>query len=56
MITLLENYWELFDMFFESLIPIDIARYERDIRLWVKLSEIPLHLWHSNTFKAIGEC
>ncbi|EOY11020.1 Uncharacterized protein TCM_026286 [Theobroma cacao] len=39
-----------------TLLPIDIAGVDREVRLWVKLKEIPGKLWHINTFKAMAEC
>ncbi|XP_021296883.1 uncharacterized protein LOC110426109 [Herrania umbratica] len=53
--TLLENYREIFEVWFDSLIPIDIAKYDGDVRLWVGLYDIPVHLWLINIFKAIGK-
>lgn len=56
MVVMLENCWDLFDQWFESLIPLDIASSDKEVRLWIKLEEIPIKLWHLNTFKAVAQC
>lgn len=51
-----ESNVEVFEPWFESIVPFTLARQERYIRLWVCLTEVPLCIWHVNTFKSIAKC
>ncbi|EOY14430.1 Uncharacterized protein TCM_033819 [Theobroma cacao] len=40
---------------FQSLSPYKADKDDRKYRVWVKIEEIPLHIWHDDSFKAIGD-
>lgn len=51
----LDRCMDLFEPWFVSLTPYCVVQDERSCKVWVKLEEIPLHMWHEDCFKAIRD-
>ncbi|EOY32840.1 Uncharacterized protein TCM_040863 [Theobroma cacao] len=52
--TLLESYSEIFELWFDSISPYNADIETRSYMVWVKVEEIPIHLWSMKLFKALG--
>ncbi|XP_021283946.1 uncharacterized protein LOC110416308 [Herrania umbratica] len=53
--TLLKHYFEIFEKWFQELKPYSLENDERRYKVWVKVEELPPHLWNMKIFKALGE-
>ncbi|OMO67973.1 hypothetical protein COLO4_29954 [Corchorus olitorius] len=54
MVTLLNEYKAIFEKWFEDISPWSKPSHLCERVVWIKLEEVPLHLWHDNFFRALA--
>ncbi|OMO59000.1 hypothetical protein CCACVL1_25164 [Corchorus capsularis] len=52
--TLIQDYREMFQTWFDDIIPWKENIVERYHHVWIKVEEVPLLLWHGKFFNEIG--
>ncbi|EOY13275.1 Uncharacterized protein TCM_031794 [Theobroma cacao] len=54
--VVLDQYYDIFSVWFENIKPYNMEKDERRYKVWVKIEELPTHLWNLKMFEAIGNC
>ncbi|EOY10120.1 Uncharacterized protein TCM_025498 [Theobroma cacao] len=54
--VLLDQYYDIFSIWFKDIKLYNMEKDERRYKVWVKIEELPFHLWHLKMFEAIGNC
>ncbi|XVE96693.1 hypothetical protein REPUB_Repub02eG0244700 [Reevesia pubescens] len=51
----LKDYRELFEALFEDIVPWSPSAASRLFAFWITLTEVPLQVWNTKFFKALGD-